>query len=190
MIPPQEYPGVLYSPAASHPSVNVNDRILDFYVAHIVPGITKDVDDGNYGSAATRDVEVLQALSRRIHFGMFVSESKFQSAPADFIPHILADPPNRDALAALITKPAVEARLLVRLANKARVYGCEMDGDGNVIDDATQRIDIKTVVALYRDWVIPLTKDVEVGGSRITHSRSTTSSTGWTESRRSRSTRG
>lgn len=27
------------------------------------------VDDGNYGSAATRDVEVLQALSRRIHFG-------------------------------------------------------------------------------------------------------------------------
>jgi hypothetical protein len=26
-------------------------------------------DDGNYGSAATRDVEVLQALSRRIHFG-------------------------------------------------------------------------------------------------------------------------
>jgi hypothetical protein len=26
-------------------------------------------DDGNYGSSATRDVEVLQALSRRIHFG-------------------------------------------------------------------------------------------------------------------------
>jgi chorismate mutase len=48
----------------------VNSRILDFYVEKIVPGITKHVDDGNYGSAATRDVEVLQALSRRIHFGM------------------------------------------------------------------------------------------------------------------------
>lgn len=27
------------------------------------------LDDGNYGSAATRDVEALQAISRRIHFG-------------------------------------------------------------------------------------------------------------------------
>lgn len=93
---------------------------------------------------------------------MFVSESKFLSAPADFIPYIQANPPNREALAALITKPAVEARLLIRLANKARVYGCEMDADGKVIDEATQRIDIEAVVALYRDWVIPLTKDVEV----------------------------
>lgn len=95
---------------------------------------------------------------------MFVSESKFQSAPADFIPHILANPPNREALAALITKPAVEARLLVRLANKAKVYGCEMDADGHVIGDTASRIDIEAVVGLYRDWVIPLTKDVEVSG--------------------------
>lgn len=66
-----EYPPLLHAPASSHPSVNVNDQILDFYVQHIVPGITKDKDDGNYGSSATRDVEVLQGLSRRIHFGEF-----------------------------------------------------------------------------------------------------------------------
>lgn len=55
---------------------------MDFYVNAIVPAITlvapgsprrngakESADDGNYGSAATRDVEVLQALSRRIHFG-------------------------------------------------------------------------------------------------------------------------
>ncbi|BEI83724.1 hypothetical protein CcaverHIS002_0403280 [Cutaneotrichosporon cavernicola] len=162
VLVPMDFPPLLHVPAASHPSVNVNDSILDFYVRHIVPGITKDKDDGNYGSSATRDVEVLQALSRRIHFGMFVSESKFQSAPADFIPHILANPPNKDALAALITKPAVEARLLARLANKAKVYGCEMDADGHVIEDTATRIDIKAVVALYHDWVIPLTKEVEV----------------------------
>jgi chorismate mutase len=98
--------------------------------------------------------------------GMFVSESKFLSAPHDFIPHILASPPNSDALAALITKPAVEAKLLVRLANKARVYGCEMDADGRVVanpDGGRGKIDIEEVVGLYRDWVIPLTKDVEVG---------------------------
>lgn len=98
---------------------------------------------------------------------MFVSESKFLSAPKDFIPHILANPPNATALAALITKPEVEARLLVRLANKARVYGCEMDADGHIIavpggDGSQGKIDIDQVVRLYRDWVIPLTKDVEV----------------------------
>lgn len=161
----------------------MNSRILDFYINHIVPGITEvapgspkpsrrlsasgaganPLDDGNYGSAATRDVEVLQALSRRIHFGMFVSESKFRSAPADFVPHILARPPNTAALEALITKPEVERRLLVRLGNKARVYGCEMDANGHVVpDDSMRKIDIEQVVRLYRDWVIPLTKDVEV----------------------------
>ncbi|TXT10339.1 uncharacterized protein COLE_04273 [Cutaneotrichosporon oleaginosum] len=168
IITPQKYPALLHEPAAKHPSVNVNHRILDFYVNHLVPGITEPLDDGNYGSAATRDVEALQAISRRIHFGMFVSESKFLAAPHDFIPHILADPPNTDALAGLITKPEVEAKLLVRLANKARVYGCEMDADGRVIPIPDQelglrgKIDIDEVVRLYRDWIIPLTKDVEV----------------------------
>jgi chorismate mutase len=96
---------------------------------------------------------------------MFVSESKFLSAPRDFIPHILADPPNREALAGLITKPAVEARLLVRLGNKARVYGGELDAEGRVVDvqgEENRKIDVDEVVGLYRDYVIPLTKDVEV----------------------------
>ncbi|OCF36015.1 chorismate mutase [Kwoniella heveanensis BCC8398] len=183
ILKPQSYPPLLHQPAASHPSVNANSRIIDFYVKHIVPGLTGSpaakakaqaqgkellTDDGNYGSAATRDVEVLQALSRRIHFGMFVSESKFLSAPHDFIPHILSNPPNTEALAGLITKPAVEAKLLIRLANKARVYGCEMDADGRVVEvpdeemAARGKIGIAEVVGMYKDWVIPLTKDVEV----------------------------
>lgn len=99
---------------------------------------------------------------------MFVSESKFLAAPHNFIPHILASPPNTEALAGLITKPAVEAKLLVRLANKARVYGCEMDVDGRLIEvpdeemGARGKIDLASVVGMYKDWIIPLTKDVEV----------------------------
>jgi chorismate mutase len=96
--------------------------------------------------------------------GMFVSESKFLEKPSDFIPHILSSPPNREALAGLITKPAVEAKLLIRLGNKARVYGGEMDADGRFImgEDVRGKIDIEQVVGMYRDYVIPLTKDVEV----------------------------
>lgn len=77
ILPAQNYPALLHPASAQHPSTNANTRILNFYVASIVPTITKASmdgrksleDDGNYGSAATRDVEVLQALSRRIHFG-------------------------------------------------------------------------------------------------------------------------
>lgn len=96
---------------------------------------------------------------------MFVSESKFLESPSSFIPHILSKPPNTSALEALITKPEVERRLLVRLGNKARLYGCEMDGDGKIVETVDEwrgKIDIEVVVGLYRDWVIPLTKDVEV----------------------------
>jgi chorismate mutase len=104
---------------------------------------------------------------------MFVSESKFREAPHKFIPHILAQPPNTEALAGLITKPAVEAALLIRLGNKAEIYGQELDPqgklrkkgetqDGAAGNDAETRLDTDEVVALYRDWVIPLTKDVEV----------------------------
>ncbi|KAJ9119686.1 hypothetical protein QFC22_003396 [Naganishia vaughanmartiniae] len=184
IIAMQSFPSLLHPQSAAHPSTNANSRILDFYVNKIVLAITKrvkiskgstDRDDGNYGSSATRDVEVLQALSRRIHFGMFVSESKFRGAPHKFIPHILAQPPNTEALAGLITKPAVEAALLVRLGNKAEIYGQELDPQGKLRKspgEATEsgssghaetRLDTAEVVALYRDWVIPLTKDVEVG---------------------------
>lgn len=167
ILPPLNYPRLLYPN-----TVNVTAQILDFYVNAIIPAITrkataslgngKQDDDGNYGSAATRDIEALQAISRRIHYGMFVSESKFRSAPADFIPHIQT--PNEKALAGLITKPAVEAALLVRLAKKASFYGQELDGAGNPIgtDKADLKIDVDEVVKLYKDYIIPLTKDVEV----------------------------
>lgn len=93
---------------------------------------------------------------------MFVSESKFRAEPAAFIPHILN--PNRDALAGLITKPAVEAALLVRLAEKAKVYGQDMDRPGANPDDREKqrKIEVDIVVRIYKTFVIPLTKEVEV----------------------------
>ena len=98
-----------------------------------------------------------------LSLGMFVAESKFRSAPQDFIPHILSSPPNNEALACLITKPAVEAKLLVRLENKAKLYGGEMDGDGKVVQTGGKgKIDVGKIVDMYRDHVIPLTRDVEV----------------------------
>jgi len=60
--------------------------------------------------------------------GKFVSESKFTAHPADFIPHIINK--DRQALADLITKPAVERALLHRLSKKAGHYGADIGLDG------------------------------------------------------------
>lgn len=97
---------------------------------------------------------------------MFVSESKFLSATSSFVPHILS--PNPAALEALITKPAVEAALLVRLEKKARWYGMELDADGEVVPggEERQKVDVGEIVRLYRENIIPLTKEVEVSPCR------------------------
>ena len=96
---------------------------------------------------------------------MFVSESKFLSSPSSFVPHILS--PNPSALEALITKPAVEAALLIRLEKKARWYGMELDANGEVVPggEERQKVDVGEIVRLYRENIIPLTKEVEVSSS-------------------------
>jgi len=118
-------------------------------------------DDGNYGSAATLDVEVLQSISKRVHYGKFVSESKFGEDPASFIPHIVQR--NSEALEALITKPDVERKLLLRLRKKAATYAQDIvDGDSQDVNFKASKIDVDGVVDLYESYIIPLTKEVEV----------------------------
>jgi chorismate mutase len=101
--------------------------------------------------------------------GKFVSESKFRSDPAAFIPRI--ENPNPTALEALIAKPAVERALLMRLGKKASIYGPEIElsngaANGDAGDDNNHsrkwKIDIESVRELYESWIIPLTKEVEV----------------------------
>ncbi|KAF8627439.1 hypothetical protein AX17_006253 [Amanita inopinata Kibby_2008] len=187
VLQPLEFPNIL------HPNkVNANPSILSFYTRAIVPRITRRAtlalaatkraigiigdeefeDDGNYGSAATIDVEVLQAISKRVHYGKFVSESKFQENPAAFIPHILN--PNRQALDALISKPEVEYKLLLRLQKKAATYAQDiaadsepnvngkMNGSANGSINGSGKIDVDGVIDLYESYIIPLTKEVEV----------------------------
>lgn len=90
-----------------------------------------------------------------------MSESKFRDDPAAFIPHIHSR--DRDALAALITKPEVEKKLLQRLRKKANLYALNFSPEGEPLNDsATRKIDVDGVVELYEHYIIPLTKEVEV----------------------------
>lgn len=87
LLPTLPYPTILYPN-----TINVNPSILSFYQHFFVPRITAKAtlaraelnrargvkgdgeydDDGNYGSSATIDVEILQAISKRVHYGWFL----------------------------------------------------------------------------------------------------------------------
>eukprot|EP00037_Helgoeca_nana_P027497 m.314985 g.314985 ORF g.314985 m.314985 type:complete len:291 (-) comp27513_c0_seq1:2172-3044(-) len=59
-------------------AININRKIKAIYETQILPGTAPPGDDKNYGSAAVCDIAALQALSKRIHFGKFIAEAKFQ----------------------------------------------------------------------------------------------------------------
>ena len=54
---------------------------MDMYIKYILPVICKEEDDNNYGSSATKDIEALQALSKRIHFGKSMQKKISASIP-------------------------------------------------------------------------------------------------------------
>lgn len=160
ILKPLHYPKILHKN-----DVVVNDQIKKFYVEKFLPAVCPDFgheDRGesqeNYGSSATCDIACLQALSRRIHYGKFVAESKFRSDPDKYTRLIKAE--DRAGIAEAITNKAVEEKVLDRLKLKAMTYG----RDPSVTDDPDSRVKIDgdAVAAMYREYVIPLTKDVEV----------------------------
>merc|ERR1740138_181660 len=65
-------------------NVNINDQILAFYRERIVPQIAEGGDDLQHSSTTASDIAVLQHLSRRIHYGKFVAESRFLSEREHF----------------------------------------------------------------------------------------------------------
>ncbi|KAI9279171.1 chorismate mutase [Sporodiniella umbellata] len=139
--------------------ININSKIMDIYQKDILSVICKSEDDKNYGSSATKDIEALQALSKRIHFGKFIAESKFRSNQSEYIELALAE--DRQKIDELLTNKEVEKQVLERLRRKALVYGQTLDEEQEGTSKHL-RIPVELVVKLYERWVIPLTKEVEV----------------------------
>lgn len=146
VLQPLQYPQILHSN-----DVNVNAEIKQNYIEKILPlactrfgredrGETRE----NYGSAAVCDVACLQALSRRIHFGKFVAESKFQTETERFVDLIRKK--NRVGIDAAITNAVVEAKVLERLRLKAKTYGT----DPNVESQGHEKINVDAVVTMYK----------------------------------------
>ena len=146
ILEPLEYPNIL------HPNnVDVNRELKHKYIHVILPRVCQGFgreDRGekqeNYGSSATCDVACLQALSRRIHFGKFVAEAKFQEETEKFEALIRAG--DREGINAAITNDAVEEKVLERLRLKAKTYGM----DPSTGAEGQMKINVGAVVGMYK----------------------------------------
>jgi len=155
ILPKLEYPKVL------HPNnINVNNKIWDSYINNVVPRICPIDDDSNYGSSATIDISCLQALSRRIHFGKFVAEAKFTDPKYHEEYVKLITNKEKDKIYELLTNKEVEKKLLARVEKKARTFGQDIEFKDNEIPHL--KIQPTLIPELYRDFIIPLTKEVEL----------------------------
>lgn len=146
ILQPLNYPKILHTN-----NVDVNKYIKERYIIMVLPRVCKEFgredrgeDKENYGSAASCDVLCVQALSRRIHFGKFVAESKFQQETDKFVSLIKAE--DRDGIDAAITNTTVEQKVLERLRLKAKTYGTD-PGFGN---NTQVKINVDAVVAMYK----------------------------------------
>jgi len=148
------------------PASMINSRLLETYRKHMIPAICEEGDDGNHGSTAVQDVQVLQTMATRIYYGLFVAESKFRSETARATALIKAK--DRDGLMAFITKKDVEERNIRRVILKARTFAQNISAseEGQLVPtvsaDTTYKLDPKFIGKVFEDFLMPLTKDVEV----------------------------
>jgi chorismate mutase len=158
LLPPIQYPTVLH-PIAD--SININKEIWKMYFDEVLPRLVKEGSDGNSGSSALCDTTCLQALSKRIHYGKFVAEAKFQESPDDYMPAIIDQ--DGDRLMQLLTYETVERAIEHRVETKAKIFGQEV----NIGAEAkglppVYKIRPSLVAGLYSNRIMPLTKDVQV----------------------------
>ncbi|ESW33082.1 hypothetical protein PHAVU_001G041900 [Phaseolus vulgaris] len=161
-LPPSSVPSYPFSqflhPGAA--SININKSILKMYFKDLLPSLATPGDDGNYAETAAADLSLMQAISRRIHYGKFVAEVKFRDAPQDYEPLIRAK--DSEGLMKLLTFPSVEETVTKRVEKKATVFGQEVSLDSENDGIVKTKLTPTLASALYKNGVIPLTKDVQV----------------------------
>lgn len=146
----------LDTPGPLHPNqVNLNAELRSLYEREIVPTFCSPGDDGQWGSSTVNDISLLQALSKRVHYGKFVAESKYRKETARYDAWILAK--DETALLNAITEASMETLVLDRVWHKASVYGLELDSGPGL-----HRVHPDTVRDIYGRWIIPLNKRVQV----------------------------
>lgn len=151
ILPPIGYG---HNPLVSN-HININDTIRQTYETSILNRITQPGDDEQYGSTAVCDVACLQALSKRIHYGKFVAESKYRAASPG-LQQAITNTSSQDIMEA-ITDIDVEQKVLDRVYHKARTYTNEL-----LQTSSKWTLQPEVIRDIYKDFIIPLNKQVQV----------------------------
>ncbi|KAH1261112.1 Chorismate mutase 3, chloroplastic [Glycine max] len=158
MIPPMQHPQVLHH---CGDSININNTIWNMYFKHLLPRLVKAGNDDNCGCVAACDILCLQTISKRIHYGKFVAEAKFQDAPHEYEAAIKAR--DRKLLLELLTYETVDKFVKKRVEIMAQQYAAvEKIGETGYIPNSVYRINPSLIADLYGDWVMPLAKEVQI----------------------------
>lgn len=135
-------------------TINVSGPIRKAYL-ELLPLLSREGDDGQWGSSVEHDVICLQALGRRIHYGsLYVAETKYREDPTRF--DTLVASHDDPGLWAAITRAEVEERVLARV--KAKVEAVQSVSDPSL----RYLVDPSLVVDFFRQTIIPLTKEGEI----------------------------
>lgn len=151
---------------AMPPEALINTRLLDIFRTKIIPFICEEGDDSNHGSTAVQDVHCLQMMATRIYYGLFVAESKFRTETEKARALIRAQ--DREGLMAFITKPEVEVKNIQRVILKARTFSQTIStAEENQLAptlslSTSYKVNPDFIGAVFREYLMPLTKDVEV----------------------------
>ncbi len=150
--------------------VDVNSEVLRWYTEKIIGRLCVDGDDEQHGSSVLCDISALQALSRRVHYGKFVAESKYLQNPEEYATMI--NEGNVKGVLDLLTNIEVERNVIRRAFVKASTYGQDIVSTSITQLSLPQpmkghtatgyKIEPMLIADIYRDMVIPLTKDVEI----------------------------
>jgi len=162
VLPPLKYPKVLQDGSET---LNINDTVKRMYTHVLIQDITEPGDDNNHGSAVMEDVFCLQALSRRIHYGKFVAEAKFRDNQDIYVP--LIHEQNAPAIMEALTYLDQEQRVVERVRTKAATFGQDVRPSSSGTPDPNEQVNAykihpDKVASLYAQWVMPLTKVVQV----------------------------
>ena len=124
-------------------NLNFNPKIREIY-QKAIHKICKKGDDGHYGSTAVCDIRALQDISRRVHYGLFVAESKFQKDPKEYT-RLISDG-DVDGIRDKLRNIPVEKKILERVRRKGEKFG----------------VNPEFVEKFYENEIIPLTINIEV----------------------------
>lgn len=159
-------------------SFSVNDEVYRQYIDLVIPGIASFTNNSSNSTPApstatttttppspatllSADYALLSLLSRRAHYGKFVAEAKYASAPSLF-----TNLTDASRIRALLTDTAQEGVVRRRTAAKAAYAGARLDfdaGTGELVGVGTAVVDAGWVGgSLFGEFLIPATTGVEV----------------------------